>query len=77
MRALLLVAAVSLAGCSTAPEVNSSTTDAVTVTYYEGQAAAGERKAAEECARYGKRARFRVVHDATPGAKMAFFDCVV
>lgn len=77
MRVIVGVAALVLAGCSMGPEIKSSTTDAVTLTYYEGQAADGERKAAEECNRYGKRAKLRGVHDATPGAKMAIYDCVV
>jgi ABC-type glycerol-3-phosphate transport system substrate-binding protein len=74
---ILLAAAVMLAACAGEPRVDSSTTDVVTVKYFEGNAGAAESKARDECNRYGKRARLRNTTGQGTGDRMAIYDCII
>jgi hypothetical protein len=73
---LAVAAAGALAACSSGPRVESSTTDAVTVSYFEGQSGAAESKARDECSRYGKRARFRNTTGGNTGERLGIYDCL-
>jgi hypothetical protein len=75
----LLVAALGLAlAACTGPtaRLNSTSPDAVTVLYPEGDRDKAEKIAADECAKYNKRARARSTTDRSQ-EKLAIFDCVV
>lgn len=74
--AIVIAAAGLLAACSSGPRVESSTTDVVTVSYFEGQSSAAESKAREECARYGKRVRFRNTTGSGTGERLGIYDCL-
>lgn len=77
MRLILLAAALTVvAACSSDPRVRSSTTDGVTVSYANGDQPSADARAAQECNRYGKRARLRNVRDDSDGWKMAIYDCI-
>lgn len=68
---------ILLAACAGEPRVSSSTTDAVTVQYSGDASSAAAQKAADECARYNKRARLRnVTNEANTSGRMAIYDCV-
>jgi hypothetical protein len=56
--------------------VESTTTDAVTVSYFEGESSAAEAKAREECNKYGKRARFRNTQSGSTGERLGIYDCL-
>ena len=71
-----VAAAGLLAACSSAPKVESSTTDVVTVSYFEGQSGEAEAKARDECSRYGKRARFRNTTGGNTGERLGIYDCL-
>jgi hypothetical protein len=77
---IAIVAAVAasglLAACSSGPRVESSTTDVVTVSYFEGQGSSAEAKAREECNRYGKRTRFRTTTGGNTGERLGIYDCL-
>lgn len=74
--ALAIVAGVALAACAREVSVQSSTTDAVTVKYFEGESSAAEAKAREECNTYGKRARFRNTQGGSTGERLGIYDCL-
>jgi hypothetical protein len=75
--AIFAAAAVGLlAACASGPRVESSTTDVVTVSYFEGQSSAAESKARDECNRYGKRARFRNTTGGNTGERLGIYDCL-
>jgi hypothetical protein len=74
--AVILVAGVVLAACAREVRVESSTTDVVTVKYFEGESSAAEAKAREECNKYGKRARFRNTQGGTTGERLGIYDCL-
>jgi hypothetical protein len=74
--AVVLVAGVVLAACAREVRVESSTTDVVTVKYFEGESSAAEAKAREECNKYGKRARFRNTQGGTTGERLGIYDCL-
>ena len=78
MRFAIAAAAAAglLAACSSGPRVESSTTDVVTVSYFEGQGSSAEAKAREECNRYGKRARFRNTTGGNTGERLGIYDCL-
>ncbi len=71
-----VAAAGLLAACSSGPRVESSTTDVVTVSYFEGQSGAAESKARDECARYGKRVRFRNTSSSGTGERLGIYECL-
>lgn len=75
-----VIVAVAAAGlvsaCASGPRVESSTTDVVTVSYFEGQSGAAESKARDECSRYGKRARFRNTTGGNTGERLGIYDCM-
>lgn len=71
-----VAAAGLLVACSSGPRVESSTTDTVTVSYFEGQSGAAEAKARDECSRYGKRARFRNTTGGNTGDRLGIYDCL-
>ena len=73
---LLLLAGMALVACAREVRVESSTTDAVTVSYFEGESSAAEAKAREECNKYGKRARFRNTQGGTTGERLGIYDCL-
>jgi hypothetical protein len=72
----MLVLGAALAACAKEPRVESSTTDAVTVSYFEGESSAAEAKAREECSKYGKRARFRNTSSSSTGDRLGIYDCL-
>lgn len=74
---LAVLALALLAACTGGPRVSSSTTDAVTVEYAGDASNEAAQKAADECARYGKRARLRnVANQANTSGRLAIYDCV-
>ncbi|HSE77449.1 MAG TPA: hypothetical protein VLG66_05560 [Alphaproteobacteria bacterium] len=81
VRKCCLVAAFAgafvLGGCSREPRVFSSTVDVVTVRYWGDASEAAEVAAREECAKYGRRARFRTANSWSTGEQDAIFDCIV
>lgn len=72
-----IVAMVVLTGCSREPRVMSSTMDVVTVHYFSDQFEATEAKTREECAKYGRRAKFRTAGSLSSGERDATFDCIL
>jgi hypothetical protein len=74
---LALSALVLLVACQRTPDVRSSTMDVVTVRYFDGQEDAAARKAADECARYNRRARFRNASNSNSGDRDAIYDCIM
>ena len=74
--ALMLIAGIALAACAREVRVESSTTDVVTVKYFEGESSAAEAKAREECNKYGKRARFRNTSSGSTGERVGIYDCL-
>ena len=74
--ALMLVAGMALAACAREVRVELSTTDVVTVKYFEGESSAAEAKAREECNKYGKRARFRNTQGSSTGERLGIYDCL-
>lgn len=79
MRIAMLVVTASvlaLAACSREPRVESSTTDVVTVKYFEGEQSVADAKAREECNKYGKRARFRNTSSSSTGDRLGIYDCL-
>lgn len=74
---LALSALVLLAACQREPSIQSSTMDVVTVRYFDGQDDAAARKAADECARYNRRARFRNASSSGSGDRDAIYDCIL
>jgi hypothetical protein len=78
MRIVVLLASVLLvAACQRDVRVSSSTTDNVTVRYFEGQSGAAEATARDECSRYGKRARLRNTTGEGTGERMAIYECII
>ena len=78
MRLTIIAVALALAACgsSNIPRLDSTSPDAVTVIYPEGERAAAEKLAADECAKYNnKRSRARSTTDRS-NEKLAIFDCV-
>ncbi len=76
----VLASVLALGGCAREPAVFSSTTDVVTIRYWgDGSSAAEatEAKAKDECAKYGRRARFRTVNSWSTGEQDAIYDCIV
>jgi hypothetical protein len=73
---LVFLAGAVLAACAREPRVESSTTDVVTVSYFEGESDAAAAKAREECNRYGKRARFRNTSGGSTGERLGIYDCL-
>lgn len=73
---LVLGALVALAACQREPDVRSSTTDVVTVRYFDGQEDAALRKATDECAKYNRRARLRNASNANSGERDGIYDCL-
>jgi hypothetical protein len=74
--ALVFLAGAALIACSREVRVESTTTDAVTVSYFEGESSAAEAKAREECNKYGKRARFRNTQSGSTGERLGIYDCL-
>jgi outer membrane murein-binding lipoprotein Lpp len=74
--AMVVLASVLVVGCSHEPRVESSTTDAVTVSYFEGQQSSADAKAREECSKYGKRARFRNTSSSSTGDRFGIYECL-
>jgi hypothetical protein len=78
MKSLLALSAlVLLAACQREPRVQSTTMDVVTVRYFDGQEDAAARKAADECSKYGRRARFRNASNSNSGDRDAIYDCIL
>jgi hypothetical protein len=74
--AIAVLASLLVVACARETRVESSTTDAVTVSYFEGEQSAAEGKAREECNKYGKRARFRNTAASSTGDRLAIYDCL-
>lgn len=74
--ALALLAAILLAACAREPRVQSSTTDVVTVRFFEGEQDAADKKASDECARYNKHSRLRTINTENTGDRVAIYDCL-
>ena len=72
-----IAGALTLAGCSREPRIISSTIDVVTVRYWGDAAGAAAAKAREECARYGRRAKYRTANAGSTGEQEAIYDCIV
>lgn len=77
MRLVLVLLAVGLlAACAREPRVESSTTDVVTVRFFEGNQDTASKKANDECGRYNKHARLRTVNSENTGERVAIYDCL-
>jgi len=76
MKQAMIALGLVLAGCTGGMNVESATTDAVTIHYMEGRKDAADAEAAKQCSAFGKRAKFRNTHDES-NKKWAVYDCVV
>lgn len=74
--AVVILAAAFLASCAREPVVMSTTVDVVTIRYFGDAEKEAGQKAADECNKYNRRARFRNAHSAGTGEREAIYDCL-
>jgi hypothetical protein len=69
--------ATGLAACAGGMNVQSASTDAVTIEHSVDRKSDATAQAEQLCGNYGKRARFRVSHDQPQnGYQYSIYDCI-